>query len=173
MAHCTILRMIETANYVGMGLLLLIVLLQAGCKRSTTVVGPDGQKVTVSKNGEDTEVAFKGINGQEVHYAGGKKNVALPADFPADIVYPKATVALSSTANEVMMVVLKSADPLEKAKTFYDETLKKSGWKIENTLNTPAGTMVQGTKEGRTLTVLISTESDQTSIQLSVTKKDK
>jgi hypothetical protein len=172
MARSMVLWFIRSARCIGIGLLLLAAVLPSGCKRSTTIVGPKGEKVTMTKDGG--EVSFKGQNGEEVHFAGGKKDVALPADFPSDVaIYPKATVALSSTADQGMTVMLHTADSAEKAKTFYDEKLKKDGWKIENTLNTPAGAMMVGSKDGRTLTVLVASDSDKTSIHLTVTKKAK
>jgi hypothetical protein len=178
MARRIVSALASLASCVGIAMLLLVAVLQIGCKRSTeqstTVVGPNGQKVTVTKNGEAEEISFKGMNGQETHFAGGDKNVALPAGFPTDVaIYPKATVALSSTVNESMTVMLKTADSVDKAKAFYDKSLKENGWKVMGTLDMPGGTTVQATKGEQTLLMLIATEADKTSINITIAKKGK
>jgi len=173
MARCIVLRLVKLASFAGMGLLLLMVLLQAGCRRSTepstTVVGPKGEKGTVAKGDTDAELAYKGINGEEVHYAGGKQAVALPADFPADVaIYPKAMPVRTATSDKETRVDLTTADSAQDVEAFYRKTLKKDGWKLDNTIKVPQ--YLKATKEGRTLSVDISTQSGETTIHLSVAK---
>jgi len=171
MAHCIVLRVVKSASCVGMGLL-LIVLLQAGCKRSTTVVGPKGEKVTVTKDGDTAEVAFKGINGEEIRSAGGKKGVALPANLPAAFpIYPKATPVTVATVGKETTSILTTADPRQKVVAFYKDKMKENGWKSKSSTEMPQISMFEGEKSGRTMTALISEAPDGT-VQIALSNKE-
>jgi hypothetical protein len=169
-----ILPMSKLASCVGVCLLLAIIAIQPGCKRSTTtVVGPKGEKTTITTDGEGTEVEFKSGDGQDVRYAGGKKGVSLPADFPADApAYPKATVIMSATGGKEITVAFTVTDPAEKVVAFYKAQVREKGWDVKNSTEMSQLTMLDAEKNGRKLTVLISSEKpDQTSINLVVSKE--
>jgi hypothetical protein len=139
----------------------------AGCKPSTAV-GPSGAKTKSATKAVDEEVPFKSITGEEVHFAGGKP-VALPADFPADVaIYPKATVVRWSKGNEGIGASLKTADSAKDAEAFYRESLKKDGWELDKKVKVPR--FLKATKQGRTLSVDISTQSGETTIDLTIAK---
>ena len=75
MARCIVLRLVKRTSCLGMGLLLLIVTLQVGCKRSTTVVGQKGEKATVTQEGDNIEVAFLPIGpGRESDGGTGRRS---------------------------------------------------------------------------------------------------
>jgi hypothetical protein len=176
MARCFISRFARLASCLGMGLLLLIVVLQAGCKRSTekptTFVGPRGERATVTKDGDDTELAYKGIHGEDIRSATGKKGVALPANFPADVaVYPKATIAMAVTTDKEITVILSTTDSIQKVGAFYKGKLKDKGWKSNMASDAPQLSMLEGEKEGRKLVVFMIEKPEGTSIQLVVSNK--
>ena len=172
MARCIVLRLVKRTSCLGMGLLLLIVMLQVGCKRSTTVVGQKGEKATVTQEGDNIEVAFKGQNGEIVHFAGGKNAVALPAEFPADVaIYPKAIPVTTSTAGTEMTVMFRTSDSLQKVVVFYKAQLKEKGWKIKTATDIPEASMLEGEKDGRKLTVWTAEQQDGTIINLVVSSK--
>ena len=176
MTRCIVFRIVKSATCLGMSLLLLGLVLQTGCKRSTTVVGPKGEKATVTQDGGKVEVAYKNKEGGEVHFAGGTDAVALPEGFPKDVaIYPKAKVFMSTTADKglTMMLMTKTPDSIQKAEAFYKSKMKEDGWKIENAMNISQQVMLQGKKEDRMLTVAISKESKETQIMVSVTKEKK
>jgi len=168
MARCIVLQLAKSASCVGIGLLLLIVALHTGCKRSTVVVGSEGAKGAVPKNGDAEEFAFKGLNGEEVHFAGGKP-VALPAEFPADVaIYPGATVVMTVTGEKEMSITLNTTDSVEKVEAFYKKKLKEDGWKLDNAIKQPQ--FLQATKKGRSLSVDIRAQSGKTTVCLTIAK---
>ena len=70
-----------------------------------------------------------------------------------------------------MSVTLSTTDPLEKVVAFYKKQLKEKDWELKTTTEMSQISMLDGEKEGRKLTVLISEKSDETSISLTVSKK--
>ena len=163
-----VLRLTWAAVCTAIGLSLVIVL-QAGCKRSTTVVGPKGGKTAISKGGKDSELAYKGMNGEEVHFAGGKQAVALPVDFPADVaLYPKAMPVRTATSDKETRVDLTTAASARDVEAFYARMLKKDGWQIDSAITVPH--YLKATKRGRTLSVDIATQSGESTIHLCMVK---
>jgi hypothetical protein len=153
--------------------LVLMVGASAGCKRSTTVTGPKGEKVTVTQKGAAIEGTATGPGGEKVRWSSGEGGVALPDDFPKDVaVYPKATVVTSTSVKKQMTATLKTADPAEKATAFYKDKLKENGWTIESTMNIGNMSMLHGVKAGRKVTVSVTKDSDQTMIVLAVDNEE-
>jgi hypothetical protein len=149
--------------------LLLTFELCLGCGKSTTVTGPDGEKMTVTKKGDGMEMTVQGKLGKKAHISANKDGVALPEDFPTDVpIYPKATVVTAMTIEKAQMVSLKTADSVKQAEAYYKEKLKDNGWEIKTSMNTEDGMMLQGQKKGHVLTVMVSGKSDETMIQLTV-----
>ncbi len=155
--------------------LLFAVVLCVGCGRSssTSTTGPDDKKTAVAKNTAGEEVSFKSQTGEDVRYAGGKTSVAMPKGFPGEVaVYPKATIAMSATDKNSVMVVLNTADAPEKAQAFYKDCLEKNGWKISSSLNTAQGTIFVAEKKNRKLTLTVTSESEGTVIQIAVIEEE-
>jgi hypothetical protein len=155
---------------------LLAIALCAGCGRSTTttVEGPNGETVVYKEKGRAAEATFKNSKGEEVHVATGEGGVALPDKFPKDIaIYTKATVATSATVEKTMQVSLKTDDKAKQVEAFYKEKLAADGWKIGSTMNMPNMTMLQCTKDTRTLVIGITSDSGATMIQITVTEERK
>lgn len=169
MAYDFIVRSVRSPSRLAAGLGLVVLALSAGCGRSTTVVGPHGERTTVKQKGDSVNVTFKDKQGKEGHVAVGEKGVALPDDFPKNIaIYPGATVVTSMTMDKTMHVSLKTGDPAEKVAAFYKTKLDEDGWKINTNVNSEQMRMLQAGKEKRTVAVLISTESGGTTIVLTV-----
>ncbi len=148
---------------------MLLLAVQSGCKRrSTTIVGPNGEKFSASKAGAD--FTYKGMDGEEVHFAGGKTPVALPADFPADVaLYPKAMPIRTATSDTETRVDLTTVDSVGDVEAFYAKRLKKDGWKIDSTIRVPH--YLKATKDRRTLSVDVATQAGETLIHLSLVKQ--
>jgi len=159
MARGFFIRSVESAGRPAIGLALVMLALSAGCGRPTTV----------NQKGDGVDVTFKGKHGEKTHVPNVEKGVALPDGFPKDVaIYPQATVVTSMTMEKTMHVSLKTADSAEKVAAFYKKKLDEDGWKISTNVNTEQMRMLQGAKEGRSLAVLISTESGETAIVLTV-----
>jgi hypothetical protein len=168
MERCAVLRLANRISCLGIGLLLVIVMLPTGCKRSTTVADPEGAKDAVSKQHDGDELAFKGLNGEEVHSAGGKP-VALPANFPADLaVYPGATVVMTVIDEKQMSITLNTPDAVKTILAFYKRHFKENGWKTIN--DNPKYSMLEAEKEGRTLMLIVTAKTKETSVQLILSK---
>jgi hypothetical protein len=146
-------------NHFGVAFGLFAVLMLAflpGCKRSAAENARDaGSK---SQGGE--EIAFKyETTGAEGHYAGGTAPVSWPAGFPNDVpLYPKAIPTQTQTKAATVCVLLNTSDSTARVKAFYLEKMKENSWKT-TTAATATDVMIEGVKEGRKLTVLISETS--------------
>jgi len=152
-------------------LLLGIALFGMGCGRTKTYTGPDGEKVTVSKKNGNAEFTFTGKKGEKIQLSANEQGTSLPDNFPKDApIYPGATVAMSTTMPDGMMVMLKSADSMKQVKEFYEKTLKEQGWENESSFNTPQGATMANKKDKRTLAVTINS-GNETVIQLIVTQE--
>jgi hypothetical protein len=171
MKLCVVLRPAKSATLACVGLLLFVMLIQPGCKRSTAVVGQNGAKATVTQNHDDVEDSYKGENGEEVHYAGGKKAVALPADFPAVLVYPKAMVAKTRTINKDITVTLNTPATRKKVVAYYKAKIGENGWKIKSSVDVPPTSMLECEKDSSELTILIDEKSDGTAVELTLSNK--
>ncbi len=168
MAYWIIGQLAKAARYAGVGLLLVLVL-QAGCKRSTTVVGPKGGKTTLTNGGKGAELVYKDMNGADVHFAGGKTPVALPADFPSDVaIYPKAMPIRTATSDKETRVDLTTPDSVQDVEAFYKKRLKEDGWRIDDKIRVPR--YLTATRNGRTLSVDVSTRGGETTIHLIVVR---
>jgi hypothetical protein len=172
MASCIIRRPAKSVCYAGVAFMLVVVLL-AGCKRSTTAVEPKGQKPARVQNGGE-EIEYTGMNGEDVRYAGGDKAVALPANLPSDVpIYSKATPLMVATSDKETRVILSTTDPLKKVKEFYEEKLKKDGWQLAATTDIAKISMLERRKDHRKLVVLLIRDAtDKTSIQIKLSKEE-
>jgi hypothetical protein len=144
----------------------LLACTSASCRRSSTAGNTSGDKTKAAAKNHDEEVPFKSISGEEVHFAGGKP-VALPADFPTDVpMYPKATIVRWSKGGDGMGARLTTPDPLKDVEAFYRESLKKDGWELDKKLKVPH--FLKATKQGRTLSVDVSSQSGETTVDLTI-----
>jgi len=143
-----------------------------GCGRSTSYTSPEGDKTTVTQKGENVELTFEGKEGQRTKIGA---SVPLPEDFPKDVaIYPKATVfASTKDKTGTMSVVLKITEAAGKVGPFYQDKLKEAGWEIEQTMNMPTGMMLQASKEGRQLHVVVAEgDSGETIVNLGLQKAE-
>jgi hypothetical protein len=155
----------------GIKFILVAVLIMAfcpGCKRSAAENANDADWKK-SHGGE--EIAFKYGTGAEGHYAGGTAPVILPPGFPNDVpLYPKAIPTQTQTTPPPVCVLLNTSDSAAKVKAFYLEKMKENGWKIKIAA-TATDTMLEGVKEDRKLTVLISKKSGGTQFSLTIAEE--
>jgi hypothetical protein len=144
------------------------VMAAGGCGGSKTYEGPNGEKMTVSKDGKSVVIQSSGKDGSNIELSASEKGIALPGDFPKDVpVYTGATVLSSAKANDGMMVTLQTPDEVDKVAEFYEKNLKDQGWTTENTVKMGEGSHFANKKEKRSLNVSIS-GSDKTMIVLIV-----
>lgn len=139
---------------------------QHGDKVEYTATGPDGQKVTGTQKGDKVEYTVDGPDGKKATWSSGTAGVALPEGFPKDVpLYPGATVAVAGKDGKTMTVLLKTKDGIEKSHNYYNAELKQKGWTIETSANFGEGAMFAAKKETRRLTVGINAENISLSVQ--------
>jgi hypothetical protein len=149
-------------------LMLVGVMAIGGCGQSKTYNGPNGEKVTVNKDGSSLEIDAVGKDGSKIKVSTSGNGVALPGDFPKDApVYPGAIALSSVNSNDGTMITLQTADSAEKVDEFYAKELKSQGWTTESTVKLPQGTTYINKKEKRTLNISIN-GGDKTMIVLIV-----
>jgi hypothetical protein len=147
-------------------LLLAGVLTAGGCGDSKTYAGPNGEKVTVNKDGGSVEINATGKNGEKVQFSAN--GLALPEDFPKDVpVYPDAKVLSSVKAKEGTMITLQTPVEAEKVEEFYAKELKDKGWTTETTVALPQGKTFVNKIGKRTLSVSVN-KGDNTMIMMVV-----
>ncbi len=143
-----------------------------GCGRGTTVTDAEGTQTTVTERGDGVEMTVTGEDGQTLKFAGDEAGVPLPDGFPSDVpIYAGATVVASMTLPGGMNVTLKTGDPQEKVRAYYETQLKANGWEVQATMNTADGAMLQTQKENRSVNVVIGRD-EATTIHLTVTQQD-
>jgi hypothetical protein len=149
-----------------------LLLLAAACSKNTkeTVTTADGGKVTLEKKGDQATMEFKGKAGEKVTLnvseTGMKPATELPKDVP---LYPKAILQMDTTAADMRMLGMRTADPVADGVKFYTEELKKQGWTIDNSMVAGEGQMITAKKDKRACQLIITPDGKETYIQLVIT----
>ena len=108
-----------------------------GCGHSDSYTGPNGEKVTVSKDGKSIDVKTE-KGSSKINVSAGDKGLALPDDFPKDApVYPGAIVLSSINSNDGMMITLQTVDSADKVAEYYEKELKGQAWTTESNVKLP------------------------------------
>jgi len=140
-----------------------------GCKKSTTVTGPSGERATVTNKGDNAEVTIEDRDGKKVTIKGGARGVALPEGFPKDVpIYPGATVASSVAQEKQFHITLKAGDDVAQVADHYAAKLKENGWKIEATVNVADAKMFSAKKDKRAVSVIVSPEGGKAIVAITV-----
>ncbi len=116
--------------------------------------------------GDDKSVTFK---------SAGMTHTFSEGDLAKDqqpFVYPGATVVGSTSASDndgeqSSYLSLKSTDGLEKVSTWYENTLKAAGWKIDSDDSLPRMINISGHKEDFEIAVMMSEDNASTTISVS------
>jgi len=154
----------------SIALLLVCVGAWFGCGRSnsTTYKSKDGE-VTIEQKGDKQTFEVTTKEGKFKMATGGKGGVALPDDFPKDVpLSPGATVKMSMTSGQGLMVHLESATSAADVGKFYNEQLKGNGWNIEQTMNMGEVSTLSAKKDQRQCTVTCTKDGPKTLIQIFV-----
>jgi outer membrane lipopolysaccharide assembly protein LptE/RlpB len=93
----------------------------------------------------------------------------LPEGFPKDVpLCPGATVKMSVTSGQGLMVHLESAASAADVAKFYNEQLEGNGWKIEQTMNMGEVRTLSAKKDQRQCTVTCTKDGQKTLVQIYV-----
>ncbi|MFQ5639740.1 MAG: hypothetical protein ACE5IR_17280 [bacterium] len=148
-------------------LAVLTLSLGLGCNRSSD--SEDSGMGAFSLKKDRSEMTVKG-GGEEVHLSLDASGVELPDGFPDDApLYPGATVMTSATTPAGFTVALQTQTALKKVTNFYNQKLKKNGWKIiVNSSLGPNGGMLQASKDQRKQYITFSHQAGTTTVNLTV-----
>ncbi len=169
MAYAFWMQWVKRAGCSGIAFSCLVLALCAGCGRSTTAEKPGDKKAAAGAVAKTTDSDATAKDKPDKKTAAVETGVSLPDQFPKDVaVYPKAAVESSVTIEKTMSISLKTIDSAKEVETFYKEKMKFAGWEMKNSMNLPKEVMLNAEKGGRTLTILIVSESDYTKIVISI-----
>jgi hypothetical protein len=102
---------------------------------------------------------------------------SLPDGWPSDVtVYAGSTIQYSGSSNSAngkggAAVVFQTRDPAQKISDFYKADLAAKGWKIEGTYSSGSTLMVGATKEGRSLSITITSSDSGSTVTMGVETK--
>ncbi len=96
------------------------------------------------------------------------ENLTLPTDFPTDVFISNGELisAMENGMNNGFQVVLKTTDSMQNLEKIYEEKLVEDGWKINQTANLSELLMIEAKKEKRTVSVTISPDTEDMSMNL-------
>lgn len=154
------------------------VLVLSGCGESLSEKATEKavEKMIESQGDKDTEVDIDDgkmvVETDEGKMESGE-DVALPADFPADVyvVEGKIKAAISDKASEGHTISIETDKSVEDVIAIYKEKFASDGWKITGTMNFGDSATVAAEKDERSASVMIGKSEAATSVILTATKK--
>jgi hypothetical protein len=100
-----------------------------------------------------------------------EKSAELPADFPRDVpVLKGATVKLAMSQGKRSLLHLYTSSTVADAAKYYDDALKREGWKIESSTRSSDMATIAATKGSEVFGVTIAKEGRGTLIRLAVSE---
>jgi hypothetical protein len=101
-----------------------------------------------------------------VSFSGGGR-VAIPSDFPKDVlVYSGAKVLSSVTTPKGCNLTLQTKDPTDTVLNTYKRTMTAADWEEQASINQSGMSMLSYKKSKRTAVVVLTTSDNKTTIQL-------
>ncbi len=179
----------KTARFLLPTLLLTCLLAFAACSDEKTIETPAGKveyketdhgvkvtskdgSVTMQGNDKGGYVKIKDQDGQDVEmtYASEKLVSGFPADIP---IYKPAKIATSQLLDgKNAVATLTTGDSPEDVIKFFKAELPKKGWTVENEMSMGSIAVLQGRKDGMSLTVQMTKQGDETGITIASAKDE-
>lgn len=136
-------------------LVLIISVLLVGCGKGPQETAPE--KRAPQETGIKVKIHMEGEQGKTTIVGEGK--VAIPPEFPADImIYPNTEVreAIMAESGDSCFIRLEARESREKIVSAYKERMKAEGWK-ETAASTSGNTVLRDyAKDKRTVTLAVS-----------------
>lgn len=179
----------KTARFLLPALLLFCAGGFTSCSDEKTVETPEGkleykqtdQEVTftskdgsVSMQGDEKSghIKIKDEEGKNVEmtYTRDKLADGFPKDIP---LYASAKITMSQLMEgRNAVATLTTSDSPEEVLKFYKEAFPKNGWTVENEITMGGISVLQGTKDGISLSLQLSKQGDETGITIASVKDD-
>lgn len=160
--------------YLKMFVVAGLVLVLAACQSPARTVQEKAvegvaEKAIERTGGGQADVDIKNEN-VTVETAEGKmqagEGVVIPEDFPEDVyVYDgKIISAIKINEKNTFSVSIETGDNPQTVKARYESELKKSSWKIDNSMDLGGSIVINGQKTGRIASIIASLAEDKTTI---------
>ena len=134
------------------------------------------EKVLENATGGQADVDIEGENvtvkTEEGNVQVGEQ-ISLPADFPKDVyVYEGAIKAvINNTAAKGYTVSVETDKAITDVKAAYEKKIVEDGWEKTGVMDFGESVSISGTKDSRTLSVMIGKSGDKTSVVLGVSEQ--
>ena len=133
------------------------------------------EKAIEKSSGEKVDVDYK-LDGSATYTADGvtvSTSQDLPKDWPKDAaIYPNAKINVSGqstdTENIGTTVILNTNDAATKVLEWYKSKVVEDGWKVEGAMDYSGIKTLVSKKDGRDMSVMITTDSGMTQIIVGV-----
>ena len=127
--------------------------------------------INVDKNGDKGSITIKDDNGEKVTISGNGNEI--PDNFPSDIYLPEGEIESTGTINsdegDIITVVFNVKEKTDKAAEKISKEMKANGWKSEMNMTTGEGGMQMYSKGDNSVTVTIGKDNNQTQISYMAT----
>jgi hypothetical protein len=162
-------------------LALFLPLVLAACqspaqKVSETASEKIAEKAIENATGGQADVDISGknvnVNTKEGSVQTGEQ-ISLPADFPKDVYVYEGTIKAVITNNtpKGYTVSVETDKTIADVKAAYEKRIVEDGWEKTGLMDFGESASISGTKDKRTLSVMIGKSGDKTSIVLGVSEQ--
>lgn len=133
-----------------------------------------GGNAELNANGDEGTMKIKGADGNEITVSSGE-NLSIPDTWPADLpIMDGATITYTGsmsgqTGGSGTVLTLSTPKSVKEVADYYTSALKDNGWSSDVAMQMGEGTMLAGSKDDRSVSVVIDTGDDgQTNVSITV-----
>jgi len=125
----------------------------------------------VDLDADSGTVTLRGEDGDEFTFSGNEDGIELPGDFPSAIpIYPDAQAIQYAKIGDAVQAGFQIDATVADVRDWYVEQLEAQDWVIQMNAITPDGGLMMATLEEETLSVMLATEDDQTTIMITLAR---
>ncbi len=161
----------------NVALLLCLVLLIVGCKKSSEERAVERQIEKATGEKADVDISEKGVRitgkseGEEFTITAGERT-EIPEDFPSDVfVYQPSKAVMAMKIPEGHTLTLQTTDDRSKVVRTYREGMKARGWSEKAVMEMDHQTVLVYEKKDRTASINIGARGGVSQITAAVTTK--
>jgi len=116
-------------------------------------------------------VTLRGKDGDEFTFSGNEDGIELPGDFPSAIpVYPDAQAIQYAKIGDAVQAGFQIDAAVADVRDWYVAQLEDQDWVIQMNAITPDGGLMVAELEGETLSIMLATGGDQTTIMITLAR---
>lgn len=127
--------------------------------------------VEVDLDADSGAVTFRGGDGDTFTFSGNEDGIELPGDFPSAIpVYPDAQAIQYAKIGDAVQAGFQIDAAVADVRDWYVAQLEDQDWVIQMNAITPDGGLMVAELEGETLSIMLATDGDQTTIMITLAR---